>query len=200
VTYSRCPDNHASVAPGIDLINELGYLASVRNISLIKVFFRGATPLIVSLIVGSLVSLSTIAQTSSRQQPTKTGVAWVYSTQGEYGNVRQDLVDAIESYGMVVSYTAHAASMFQRTASAVGAIKQVYDFADILLFCKANASYELTLANPHAIILCPYSIAVYSLRKDKSTVYISFREPDLDIPEYAAIHQLLENIVSEVVD
>ena len=137
---------------------------------------------------------------ADRAQPNKSGAAWVYSTQGEYNNVRDDLVDAIESYGMVVSYTAHAAAMLERTAGAVGAIKQVYEFADILLFCKANTTYDLTLANPHNIVLCPYGIAVYSLREDKDTVYISFRKPNLNIPEWAAVHHLLEEIVSEVVD
>lgn len=140
------------------------------------------------------------ANEPTSQQPDKSGAAWVYSTQGEYNNVRDDLVDAIESYGMVVSYTAHAAAMLERTAGAVGAIKQVYDFADILLFCKANTTYDLTLANPHNIVLCPYAIAVYSLREDKDTVYISFRKPNLDIPEWAVVHQLLEEIVSEVIE
>jgi len=96
----------------------------------------------------------TTADDSGQQQPIKSGAAWVYSTQGEYHNIKQDLVDAIESYGMVVSYTAHAAAMLERTAGAVGAIKKVYDFADILLFCKANTTYDLTLANPHNIVLC----------------------------------------------
>ncbi len=150
----------------------------------------------------TLLAFLTASGTASaqRQQPEKTAVAWVYHTDGEYNNVRQDLVDAIESFGMVVSYTAHAASMFERTAGAVGAIKKVYDYADILLFCKANTGYELTLADPHNLVLCPYAIAVYSLREDKSTVYVSFRKPELDIPEYAAVLQLLEDIVSEVVD
>jgi len=133
------------------------------------------------------------AQDSDRQQAEKSGAAWVYSTQGEYHNVKQDLVDAIESYGMVVSYTAHAAAMLERTAGAVG-------FADILLFCKANTTYDLTLANPHNIVLCPYAIAVYSLREEKGRVYVSFRKPNLDIPEWAVVHQLLEEIVSEVID
>ncbi len=156
--------------------------------------------LVFAVLVCSMLSIPATSQGSSRQQPLKTDVAWVYSTKGEYNNVRQDVVDAIESYGLVVSYTAHAAAMFERTAGAVGAIKRVYDFADILLFCKADISYQLTLADPHNLVMCPYTIAVYSLRDEKHKVYISFREPDLDIPDYAAVHQLLEDIVSEVVD
>ncbi len=156
----------------------------------------------VALLIFCWASVTTVAQAedSGLQQPNKVGAAWVYSTQGEYNNVKLDLVDAIESYGMVVSYTAHAASMLERTSGAVGAMKKVYDFADILLFCKANTTYDLTLANPHNIVLCPYAIAVYSLREDKDTVYISFRKPNLNIPEWAVVHDMLEEIVSEVID
>ena len=166
------------------------YLANSRHT--LRVFL--------TIIVCSILSIPAIGYSATKQQPQKTGVAWVYHTQGEYNNVRQDLVDAIESYGMVVSYTAHAAAMFERTAGAVGAIKKVYDFADILLFCKANTGYQLTLADPHNLVLCPYAIAVYSLRDDKDTIYVSFRRPELNAPEYASVLQLLEDIVSEVVN
>jgi uncharacterized protein (DUF302 family) len=163
---------------------------------------RGRCWLIAALLTLCAANLTAAAhaQNSGPQAPDKSGAAWVYSTQGEYNNVKLDLVDAIESYGMVVSYTAHAASMLERTSGAVGAMKQVYDFADILLFCKANTTYDLTLANPHNIVLCPYSISVYSLREEPGKVYLSFRKPDLYIPEWAVIHQMLEDIVSEVID
>ena len=159
-----------------------------------------------ALLISWLVAMSASGQTSpvntdsARPQAEINGGAWVYSTSGEYHNVRDDLVDAIESYGMVVSYTAHTAAMLERTAEAVGAIKQVYAFADTLLFCKADLTYQLTLANPHNLVLCPYAIAVYTLRNNSDTVYISFRKPDLHIPEYAAVHQLLEDIVLEVIE
>jgi hypothetical protein len=159
-----------------------------------------------ALLIAWVAAMSAWAQpepaktNSDRPQAEINGGAWVYSTSGEYHNVRDDLVDAIESYGMVVSYTAHTAAMLERTAEAVGAIKKVYAFADTLLFCKADLTYKLTLANPHNLVLCPYAIAVYSLRDDKDTIYISFRKPDLHVPEYAAVHQLLEDIVLEVIE
>jgi len=158
---------------------------------------------VAALFISWIVATSAAGQTSpdsAGPQAEINGGAWIYRTAGEYHNVRDDLVDAIESYGMVVSYTAHTAAMLERTAEAVGAIKQVYAFADTLLFCKADLTYKLTLANPHNLVLCPYAIAVYSLRDDKDTVYISFRKPDLHVPEYAAVHQLLEDIVLQVIE
>lgn len=159
-----------------------------------------------ALLISWVAAMSAAAQTSpvtadsARPQAEIIGGAWVYSTSGEYHNVREDLVDAIQSYGMVVSYTAHAAAMLERTAEAVGAIKQVFSFADTLLFCKADLTYQLTLTNPHNLVLCPYAISVYALRDDEDTIYISFRKPDLNIPQYAAVHQLLEDIVLEAIE
>jgi hypothetical protein len=125
------------------------------------------------------------------------GGAWVYSTSGDYHDVKADLVDAIESRGIVISYTAHAASMLQRTADAVGALGKAYDNADILLFCKADLTYELTIKNPHNLSMCPYSVSVYTLAKELDTVYLSIRAPDLNVPEYRPIHELLVEIVQE---
>jgi hypothetical protein len=51
--------------------------------------------------------------------------------------------------------------------------------------------------NPHNATLCPYSISVYSLTRDPETVYLSIRAPELEQPDYAAIHQLLESIIAE---
>jgi len=125
------------------------------------------------------------------------GPAWVYTTKGDYHDVKSDLVDAISSRGIVVSYTAHAASMLQRTADAVGAVGKAYDHADILLFCKADTTYSLTIKNPHNITLCPYSISIYTLANDWENVFISIRAPDPNVPEYAPIQELLEGIISD---
>ena len=128
------------------------------------------------------------------------GGAWVYQTTGDYHEVRANLVDAIESRGIVISYTAHAASMLQRTAEAVGAMRQAYDNADILLFCKADMTYELTIDNPHNLALCPYSISIYTLARDFDTVYLGIRSPEMQVPEYRPIHELLVEIIQETLE
>lgn len=125
------------------------------------------------------------------------GGAWVYETTGDFHDVKESLVNAIESRGIVISYVAHAASMLQRTADAVGAMDRAYDNADILLFCKADLTYELTIKNPHNLPFCPYSVSVYTLAKGLNTVYLSIRAPDPAVPEYAPIHALLVEIVQE---
>ena len=128
------------------------------------------------------------------------GPSWVYPTRGDYMDVRADLVDAIESRGLVVSYIAHTASMLQRTADAVGAIESTYSYGDTLLFCSADLTHKLTAANPHHMPLCPYSISVYSLAGEPGVVYLAIRAPDKDVPAYAAIHELLEGIIYDTVN
>lgn len=128
------------------------------------------------------------------------GPSWVYPTRGDYLDVRADLVDAIESRGLVVSYIAHTANMLQRTADAVGAIEQTYEYGDTLLFCSAELTHKLTAANPHHMPLCPYSISAYALAGEPGIVYLAIRAPDKGVPAYEAIHELLEGIIYDTVN
>ncbi len=86
-----------------------------------------------------------------------------------------------------------------RTAAAVGAVCKAYDRADILLFCKADLTYALTIKNPHNLALCPYSISVYTLASDWERVYLSIRAPEQSVPEYAAVHELLVDIIQDTI-
>jgi hypothetical protein len=146
-------------------------------------------------LLGALCSVAAGAATLPK--PEVIGSSWVYRTEGLYHNIRSDLITAIEGRGLVISYEAHLASMLRRTADATGAEKQVYDNAQSLLFCKADLTYELTARNPHNITLCPYAIAIYTLSAEPETVYLAIRAPELEQPDYAAIHQLLESIIAE---
>ena len=127
-------------------------------------------------------------------KPVTSGAAHVYSTKGNYQDVKSDLVDAIEAQGLVISYTAYAANMLARTSEAIGSSAKAYGNAEILLFCKADLTYELTIANPHNLVLCPYSISIYTLVHDADPISLSIRRPDLQVAEYAPVHSLLDSI------
>lgn len=150
-------------------------------------------------LAASLFTLPTRAIEPTPLQFSVEGASWVYPAPGDFQDVKADLIDAIESRGLVVSYTAHTASMLQRTAEAVGAMDQVYSFGDTLLFCSADLTYKLTMANPHNMSLCPYSISVYTLMKETGVVYLSIRAPVKGVSEYEAIHELLEGIIYDTV-
>ncbi len=129
----------------------------------------------------------------------KTSAAWVYSVESEFDDVKDSLVEAIESRGMVISYVSHAESMLARTASTLGG-KVVYSDAEVLLFCKANLAHRLVAANPHNLILCPYSMSVYALADDSSRIYVGIRAPQTKIGEYRAVHELLVGVIVEALD
>lgn len=134
--------------------------------------------------------------TDAQFKPLKTGGAWVYSVESEFDDVKDSLVEAIESRGMVISYVSHAESMLARTASTLGG-KVVYSDAEVLLFCKANLAHRLVAANPHNLILCPYATSVYVLADEPSRVFVGIRAPQTRVGEYQAVHELLVGVIME---
>jgi len=142
---------------------------------------------------------SAFANTASCQVagPEELGPAIVWTVQGDFGDIKQDIVTAIEAKGLVVSYTAYAANMLARTSDAIDDAKPVYDQGESILFCKADLSHTLAQENPHNIVLCPYSISLYTLVEAPATTYVSIRLPALQVPAYIAVHDLLEQIVEQ---
>ncbi len=123
----------------------------------------------------------------------------IYSVEADFADAKQDLLDAIADKGLVLSYTAYAKAMFDRTANIAGGKKPVYDNAEIVLFCKADLSHDLVQAAPHNLILCPYAIAIYVLHKEPKRVYLSFREQDKSQPVTKPITELLQQIIDDVI-
>lgn len=140
--------------------------------------------------------LSTAAWASG---PEKHGPALVWTTEGPFEDVKQDLVDAIEGRGLVISYVSHASDMLERTTEAVEGARKVYGEAEILLFCKADLSHRLVGKSPHNIVLCPYAIAIYTLAGQPDVVHLAIREPYTGEPAYTPVAQLLEDIIGETV-
>ncbi len=134
--------------------------------------------------------------TDAQFKPLKTGGAWVYTVESEFDDVKDSLVEAIESRGMVISYVSHAESMLARTAATIGG-KVVYSDAEVLLFCKANLAHRLVAANPHNLVLCPYAMSVYALADEPSRIYVGIRAPQARVAEYQAVHELLVGVIVE---
>lgn len=99
------------------------------------------------------------------------------STKGGYEEVRDAVVMAIEAKGLVIDRTAHVGAMLERTAQDVGATRRLYGNADVLEFCSARVSRGMMEADPHQIVFCPYTIAVYTLPGEPGTVYVAYRSP-----------------------
>lgn len=98
---------------------------------------------------------------------------------GSFDDVKADVVLAIENRGLVINNTAHIGAMLERTAGDLGARRKVYEQAQVLEFCSAVISRAAMEADPHTIVFCPYTIAVYTVPGERGTVYVSYRRPAL---------------------
>ncbi len=100
----------------------------------------------------------------------------LFKTQGEYKDVRDALEMAIEGQGLKITNTNKIAAMLERTGKDIGETKVVYENAEQFEFCSATISRHMMEADPHSIVMCPYSVVVYTIPNDKQ-VYIAYRKP-----------------------
>ena len=156
-------------------------------------YYHGAGQICVLLF---LLSVLPVWGEGRSEGPRAIGAAWVYELEGEFEDVRDNLVDAIESEGMVISYISHAQAMLSRTAPTIENPANVYRDAEVVLFCKADLAHMLIAAGPHNLVLCPYAVAVYTLREESKRVYIAIRKPDPDVPEFDQVHRLLLGLIA----
>jgi uncharacterized protein (DUF302 family) len=128
--------------------------------------------------------------------------AVVRATKGEFGEVKERVLHAIENRGLVLNYTARIGAMLERTGKDIGAARRIYGDAELLEFCSARASRATMEADPRNIVFCPYSIAIYTLPKEKGAVYVAYRRvgssgAGQSTKSLAAVDQLLADIVAE---
>jgi len=126
--------------------------------------------------------------------------AKVFSTASTFEEAKDDLLEAIASNGLVVSYTSHAKTMLDNTAAVSGVTKSVYSDAEILLFCKADLSHVLVASNPHNIVLCPYSIVIYVLTAEPKRVYLSYRTVETSNEKINALTKPKEELLIEITE
>ncbi len=98
--------------------------------------------------------------------------------EGNYLEVVQNIRSAILGKGIHIAHELHAGDMLQRTGIAYGYKKNVYSNAEIIEFCSAELSQKLARIDPDNIVLCPFTIGIYSLNSEKNTVHISYQVPN----------------------
>src|SRR3954468_18942499 len=59
------------------------------------------------------------------------------SLKGEYDDVKERVVMAIEARGLVIDHTAHVGAMLERTGKDIGRAHQIYLKAEVMEFCSA---------------------------------------------------------------
>jgi uncharacterized protein (DUF302 family) len=91
----------------------------------------------------------------------------IFKAQGNYEDVRDMVQASIESKGLKINSVNHIADMLARTGKDLGATRQVYEGGEQFEFCSARISRDMMEADPHALVMCPYIISVYTVPGDK---------------------------------
>ncbi len=116
-----------------------------------------------------------------------------------YEDVRSNLIDAIEEKALNISKIYHASDMLNRTKDSVKNAKNIYQKAEIIEFCSAKISHQLTLANHLNIAFCPFKIALYSLTKSPKQTHIIYTQlkpiDKASIKPSAEANKLIESLV-----
>ncbi len=128
----------------------------------------------------------------------------LYTVDGRYENVRDDLELAITGKGIKINNIAHIGDMLARTGKDLGKSKQIFAHAEAFEFCSATVSRATMEADPHNIVFCPYVIAVYSLPGEKDKTYIAYRRPQLvgstaSKKSLQRVEALIQEIISEAI-
>lgn len=126
----------------------------------------------------------------------------VRAASGEFDDVRERVVMALENRGLVLSYTARVGDMLERTGRDLGNDKVIYGKAEVLEFCSAAISRETMAADPRNIVFCPYAIALYTLPQAPRTVYLTYRAPAAtgnaaSVRALRKVEKLLADVVNE---
>jgi uncharacterized protein (DUF302 family) len=115
-----------------------------------------------------------------------------YPTSGSFEDATFAVESAIVGRGLVIDYVSHVGEMLARTKDDVGGTMDLFDQADVFLFCSAVVSRKMMEADPMNIGHCPYGVFVTSM---DGRVMIGYR----DYPEGAMqeVQSLLDDIAKE---
>jgi uncharacterized protein (DUF302 family) len=141
---------------------------------------------------GAAVLLAACLATGTAAQA---GGVTTYEVAGEFDEVAFGVESAIVGRGFVVDYVSHVGEMLNRTATDVGATTQVFNQANVYLFCSAVLSRKMMEADADNIGHCPYGIFVYERAEGAGTVHVGYRHmPDGPMQE---VQGLLDEIARE---
>ena len=113
---------------------------------------------------------------------------------GSFDDATFAVESAIIGEGLVIDFVSHIGDMLNRTQEDVGGSKQLFENANVFLFCSAVLSRKVMEADPDNIAHCPYGIIVVEA---DSKVQIGYR--DLPPGPMDEVEALLDKIIGEAV-
>ncbi|HUU71835.1 MAG TPA: DUF302 domain-containing protein [Burkholderiales bacterium] len=149
--------------------------------------------LLIALILGSFL----LAQNAAAD-----GAVVVRAIEGSFIEIRERVVFAVQSQGLVVDHSSRVGDMLARTGKDLGETTRVYGDAEVLEFCSALVSRRMVEADPQLLAFCPYGIAVYTLPGKPDTTYVSYRRlvTNLVLPGQRDVLQRVEALLEAIVD
>lgn len=127
----------------------------------------------------------------------------VKQIRGDYKDVKDSLVFAINGQGLVVNAESHVGDMLERTGRDLGATRKIYDKAEAVEFCSAGLSRKMMEADPDNIVFCPYTIYLYARPEQPGMVSVAYRRPVTGQAQQSdvlkEVEKLYQDIISEVV-
>lgn len=96
---------------------------------------------------------------------------------GTFIDLRERVVFAIEEKGLVVGHVARIGEMLRRTAADLKEPPPPYAEAEVIEFCSAALSRDVTRADSRYVAFCPYAVTVYSLEAEPGFVHVGYRRP-----------------------
>jgi len=134
-----------------------------------------------------LTALACVFATSGSAQD-----ATVYDFDGTFDDATFAVESAIIDQGLVIDYVSHTGEMLNRTSADVGGTVDLFDAADIFVFCSAKLSREVMEADPMNIAFCPYGIFVADQDGAVSVGYRNYPEGEMK-----KVQALLDEIVQD---
>ncbi len=130
------------------------------------------------------------------------GVVEVRAIEGNFEEIRERVVFAVQSQGLVVDHTSKVGEMLARTGKDLGETNQIFGNAEVLEFCSALVSRRMVEADPQLLAFCPYGIAVYTLPGKPQTTYVSYRRmvSNLATPGQKAVLERVEALLEAIVE
>jgi len=119
--------------------------------------------------------------------------------EGDYFEVSSNIRAAIVGKGINVAHILPASNMLHRTGSAYGYSSDIYANAQIFEFCSAKISQKLSRLDPENIVLCPFTISVFTLVKEPGFVYLSYRIPVGKTGSEAVTKEIVE-LIEGIID
>ena len=114
-------------------------------------------------------------------------------------DVREAVIEAIESAGLVVSATIPFNRMLERTGKALEYHLIPYIDAETVQFCSTRLAWQLVTEDPSQLALCPMSISIYATTAEPKLVRLAYRSLGEQTPSRQRGDQLLRELIERAV-